>query len=33
MEGWLRVFAAEGLVRWDPDGTLLELARTPAPAV
>jgi hypothetical protein len=32
MEGWLRVFAAEGLVRWDPDGTLLELARTPAPA-
>jgi GT2 family glycosyltransferase len=25
MEGWLRVFAAEGLVRWEPDGTVLEL--------
>lgn len=24
MEGWLRAFAAEGLVRWDPDGTTLE---------
>jgi GT2 family glycosyltransferase len=25
MEGWLRTFAAEGLVRWDPDGDALEL--------
>lgn len=29
MEGWLRVFADEGLVRWDPDGGALEL-RSPA---
>jgi hypothetical protein len=28
MEGWLAVFAAEGLVRWDPDGTTLELVAT-----
>lgn len=25
MEGWLRAFAAEGLVRWDPDGPRLDL--------
>jgi N-acetylglucosaminyl-diphospho-decaprenol L-rhamnosyltransferase len=25
MEGWLRAFAAGGLVRWDPDGEVLEL--------
>lgn len=27
MEGWLRRFAEHGLVRWDPDGDLLELIR------
>lgn len=26
MEGWLRAFAAEGLVEWDPDGDVLRLA-------
>lgn len=26
MEGWLRAFAAEGLVEWEPDGDLLRLA-------
>jgi N-acetylglucosaminyl-diphospho-decaprenol L-rhamnosyltransferase len=31
MEGWLRVFAAEGLVRWDPEGDVLELAGAPVP--
>lgn len=28
MEGWLRAFADEGLVRWDPAGDGLELAAT-----
>lgn len=30
MEGWLARFAELGLVRWDPDGTTLELLREPS---
>jgi len=31
MEGWLRAFAAERLVRWEPEGGRLELVEPPAP--
>ncbi len=30
MAGWLQAFADRGLVRWDPDGELLELVRRPS---
>ncbi|UBH25395.1 glycosyltransferase [Micrococcus porci] len=31
MGGWLAAFAERGLIRWDPDGDLLELVREPTP--
>ena len=32
MEGWLRAFADEGLIAWDPEGERLELLRHPTEA-
>jgi GT2 family glycosyltransferase len=32
MDGWLRAFAAQGLVRWDPDGDELTVLREPTAA-
>lgn len=29
MDGWLRAFRDAGLVRWDPDGTMLDVVRAP----